>query len=102
MEDKKVQIKNIQLVFRHSTTLLKVIVIILVVFSMTALIALGLVQHSIGSQNAEMRREAAILEHQNKELDRRIQNPGAVTVVEEIAQKELGLVRPGTVFIKPE
>ena len=102
MEDKKVQIKNIQLVLRPSTTLLKVVVIILVVFSMTALTAMAWVQYSIGGQTEKMREEAAILEHENRELDRKVQNPGAVTVVEDIAQKELGLVRPGTVFIKPE
>ena len=102
MEDKKVQIKNIQLVFRHSTTLLKVVVIILVVFSMAALTALALVQRSIGGQTAELRQEAAVLEQENRDLRHKLENPGAITVVEEIAQKELGLVRPGTVFIKPE
>lgn len=102
MEDKLVQIKNIQLTLRRSTTALKVVVIILVIFSMTALTALAWVQESIGRQTAEMRQEAAILEHENDQLRHKIKNPGAVTVVEEIAQKELGLVRPGTVFIKPE
>ena len=102
MEDKKVQIKNIQLIFRHSTTLLKVVVIILVVFSMAALSALAWVERSIGSHTEELRQEAAVLEEENRELKRKIDNPGAITVVEEIAQQELGLVRPGTVFIKPE
>ena len=102
MEEKKVQIKNIQLVFRRSTTLLKVVVIILVVFSMAALSALAWVQYRIGSQTETMRQEAAVLEQENQDLKRKVKNPGAVTVVEEIAQQELGLVRPGTIFIKPE
>lgn len=102
MQDKKMQFKNVQLVFRHSTPLLKVVVIILVVFSMAALTALAWVQQSIGSQTEGIRQEAAVLEEENRELKRKIENPGAITVVEEIAQKELGLVRPGTVFIKPE
>ena len=102
MEENKVQIRNIQLIFRHSTTLLKVVVIILVVFSMAALTTLAWVQNSIAGQTAALRQEAAILEEENRNLKRKIENPGAVTVVEEIAQKELGLVRPGTVFIKPE
>ena len=102
MEEKKVQFKNIQLVIRHSTTLLKVAVIILVVFSMAALTALTWVQHSMGGQTEAMRREAAVLEQENRDLQNKIANPGAAPVVEDIAQKELGLVRPGTIFIKPE
>ena len=102
MEEKKVQIKNIQLVIRHSTTLLKVAVIILVVFSMAALTALTWVQYTMGGRTDAMRREAAVLEQENSDLKNKIANPGAATVVEDIAQKELGLVRPGTIFIKPE
>ena len=102
MEEKTFKIKNVQLVFRRSTPLLKVLVIVLVVFSMAALIALGWVQHSLSSQTEELRAEAAALEQENRDYAEKIADLGSVASMEEIAREELGLVRPDTIIIKPE
>ena len=102
MEEKKLDLKNVRLILRPSTPLLKLLVIILVVFSMAALIALSWVQHSIGSETEALRREAAALEQKNRELEQRLQNLESADSVQAIAREELGLVDPDTVFMKPE
>ena len=93
--------RKIQIVFRPSTTLLKVVVIVLIVFSTAALIALSWVRQSIQVQTEDLRQEAMALEQENKDLENKIGILGSVQSVEEIAQEELGLVKPDTVLISP-
>ncbi len=102
MEEKKVTIKNVQLILRPSTPLLKILVVLLIVFSMAALIALGIVQHRLSDQTEKLRWEASGLKQENQDYAEKIANLGSVTSVEEIAREELGLVRPDTIIIKPE
>ena len=102
MEERKLSIKNIQLVLRPNVPALKVLVILLVVFSMAALLALGWVQYRVGTQTEQLRWKAAALEQENAELEEKIANLGSPESVEEIAREELGLVRPDTIYIKPE
>ena len=102
MEERKFTFKNIQLILRTGTPLLKVLVIVLIVFSMAALTALGLVQHGLRTQTEELRWKAAALEEENRDYAEKIADLGSVASVEEIARKELGLVRPDTIIIKPE
>ena len=92
---------KIQLVFRHSSTLLKIVVIVLIVFSTAAVIALGWMRQSILAQTQDMRNEAIVLEQENADLETKISILGSVQSVEEIAQEELGLVKPDTVIINP-
>ena len=93
--------RKIQIVFRPSTTLLKVVVIVLIVFSTAALIALSWVRQSIQVQTEDLRQEAMALDQENKDLENKIGILGSVQSVEEIAQEELGLVKPDTVLISP-
>ena len=102
MEEKKITIKNVQLILRPSMPALKVLVIVLVICSMAALIALGWVQLRVGQQTEELRGRAAALEQENADYKAKIADLGSVTSVEEIAREELGLVRPDTIYIKPE
>ena len=102
MEEKKFNIKNVQLILRPSVPALKILVILLVVFSMAALIALGWVQYRVSSQTEQLRDKAAQLEQSNADLKAKIADLGSVASVEEIAREELGLVRPDTILIKPE
>ena len=93
--------RKIQIVFRPSTTVLKIVVIVLIVFSTAALIALSWVRQSIQVQTQDMRNEAINLEQENAELKDKIEILGSVQSVEQIAQEELGLVKPDTVIINP-
>ena len=93
--------RRIQLVCRPSTTLLKIVVIVLIVFSMAALAALSWVRQSIQLHTEDMRQEAMALEQRNTDLEHKISILDSVQSIEQIAQEELGLVRPDTVIINP-
>ena len=93
--------RKFQIVFRPSTTLLKIVVIVLIVFSTAALIALSWVRQSIQVQTEDLRQEAMALEQENRDLENKIGILGSVQSVEEIAQEELGMVKPNTIIINP-
>ena len=94
--------RKIQIIFRPSTTLLKVVVIVLIVFSTAALIALSWVRQSIQVQTEDLRQEARALEQENKALERSIAQLGSVQSVIELAGELLDLVDPDTVIFTPE
>ena len=93
---------KLRLVMRSGSTALKIVMVVLIVFSMAALTALAWVRGSIRSQVADLRQEAAALEQENRELQEKIDALGSVQSVQDIAQEELGLVNPDTVLIQPE
>ena len=86
-----------KVIFRSGSLALKIIVAVLIVFSMAALAALRWVHTGIQARTGELRDEAAALEHQNSELEE-IGELGSVKSVEDIARSELGLADPNTLF----
>jgi len=94
-------VRNVQFVIRPSSMLLKIVVIVLIVFSTAALITLSWVHQSIQVRTENMRQEAVELQQQNTELEQKINILGSVMSVQQIAQEELGLVDPNTVMITP-
>lgn len=99
---KTYKVGKVQIVWRHSSLLLKALVILLIVFSMAAMVALAWVQGSIQEQTQQMLSEAAALEEKNQTLEERIQSVDAVDTIRDIAKEELGLVDPDTILIRPE
>lgn len=93
---------RIQIDFRHSRPLTKIVVIAAIVLSTAALLTLRLAQNHIEAETEAMLAEAARLEQENDELTEKIGELGSVQSVEDIAQEELGLVNPDTIIIKPE
>ena len=93
---------KLRLVMRSGSTALKIVMVVLIVFSMAALTALAWVRGSIRSQVEDLRQEAAALEQENRELQEKIDALGSVQSVQDIAQEELGLVNTDTVLIQPE
>ena len=91
-----------RLVVRSGSPALKIVMTVLIVFSMAALTALAWVRGSIRSQVEDLRQEAAALEQENRELQEKINDLGSVQSVQDIAREELGLVDPNTVVIQPE
>lgn len=102
MAERKISLGKVQVIWRHSSLLLKILVIVLIVFSMAALIALNWVRISIQNQTDQMLAEAAALEAKNQQLEERIQNIDSVQTIQDIAKEELGMVTPDTVLIQPE
>ena len=100
MEERKLQIGKVQVILRHSSPVLKAVVIVLIVFSMAALGALMWVQAGLQSQVRNMTAEAAAIVGENEKLSQRLENPGDVKTIREIAEEELDLVTPDTVLIE--
>ena len=98
MEEKR----KVKVILRPSSPLLKIVVCVLIVFSMAALIALRWVHAGIRNQTEEKRQEAAALEQENTELNEKISDLGSIQSVKDIAESELGLVSPDTVIFDAE
>ena len=93
---------RIQLTYRRSGNLTKVVVIITIVLSMGALTALRLSMNDLENRTADLRTTAANLEQANIDLQEDIDQLGSLQSIVEIAEDELGLVQPGTVIFQPE
>lgn len=102
MEEKKNPLKKVKVEFRSSSPALKIVVIVLILFSMAALIALRWVHTGILEETENLKNEAAKVEHANTELEEKIDKIGSVQSIQDIAQEELGLVDPDTVVADPE
>ena len=102
LKEKKVTCKNIQVVLRSNSPALKIVVTVLVVFSVAALIALTCVTASIRGETEQARQQAAALEQRNRDLVEKTAELGSVNSIKEIARDELGLVDPDTILVIPE
>ena len=100
MEQKQKQ--KIRVEFRSSSNLLKIVVAVLIIFSMAALLALGWMRSGIREQIQAQKNAAAALEQENRDLQEKIDNVDSVQGVQDIAREELGLVDPNTIVIQPE
>ncbi len=101
MAEKKNPLKNAKVVIRQSPASLKIVLIVLILFSMATLATLRWVHTGILAETENLRDEAAGLEHANAELVEKTDELGSVKSVEDIAKEELGLVDPNTVIIDP-
>ena len=95
MTDSTVKALSVRVVFSPSSPLLKILVVVLLTFSMVALAALTSVQ----SQTEAIAAEAAAVAGQNRVLEQRVENMDSDDTVRAIAQEELGLIDPDTVLI---
>ena len=102
MEKKKNPLKHARVVIRSSPAALKIALIVLILFSMAALVALRWVHTGILEETQNLKDEAAGLEYANDELREKTEELGSVQSVEDIAREELGLVDPDTVIIDPQ
>ena len=102
MAEKKNPLKNAKVVIRQSLPSLKIILIVLILFSMVTLAALRWVHTGILEETENLREEASALEHANQLLEEKTGELGTVKSVEDIAREELGLVDPNTVIIDPQ
>ena len=102
MAEKRTPQKQVKVEIRPASNILKIILIVLILFSIVALIALRWVHNGILTQIDTLKEEASDLEHANEKLDQKTQELGSVQSIEDIAKEELGLVDPDTILIDPE
>ena len=98
----KEKLKLIKLRLRSSPRSTKIMLIVAILFAMTALIALRVVITDLESRTEDLRQKAAALEQENKDLQENIGILGSVQSIIQIARDELGLVDPDTVILDPE
>ena len=102
MENKKNPLGRIRLVYRRASPLLKCVVLAAIVLCTAALLILrGSIRQARKDTDA-LRTEAALLEQENRELEKSIAELGTIKSIKRIAGEELGLVDPDTVFFDPE
>ncbi|MCI7018869.1 MAG: hypothetical protein MR913_03500 [Clostridiales bacterium] len=87
---------------RSAPASLKVALIVLILFSVAALVALQWVHSGIQAETQRKTEQAAAMEGENADLQEKIDNIGSVQSIRQIAQDELGLADPDTVLIHPE
>lgn len=94
--------KKSKVVLRPAPTALKIVLILLIVFSMAALVGLRWVHNGIRNEIQDLKQEAAVLEQDNADLQEKIDDLGSVQSVKDIAREEMGLVDPNTILIDPQ
>ena len=96
------KLKLIKLRLRPSPRSTKIMLIVAILFAMTALIALRMAITDLNNREEDLRKKAAVLEQDNKDLQENIGILGSVQSIIQIARDELGLVDPNTVILGPE
>ena len=102
MTQKNTPPKKVKVEVRPASSILKIILIVLILFSIVTLAMLRWVHNGILAETENLREEASALEHANTELEEKTEELGSVKSVQEIAQEELGLVDPNTVILDPQ
>jgi len=102
MAEKKHALRNVQIKFRRSKRITKILVIAAIVLSTVALLTLRWVQTDIERHTQEMREEAGQLAKENEELEQKKDNAGSIQGVKDIAESELDYVDPDTTFFEPQ
>lgn len=87
---------------RSAPVKLKAMLIVLIVLSTAALVALRWVHNGIQAETQRKTEQAAAMEGENTDLQEKIDSIGSVQSIRQIAQDELGLADPDTVLIHPE
>ena len=98
----KDKLKLIKLRLRPSPRSTKIMLIVVILFAMTALIALRMAITELDNRTEDLRDKAAALEQENENLRENIGILGSVQSIIQIARDELGLVDPDTVILEPE
>lgn len=101
MSAKRPLFRRFRLIYRHSSTLVKCVVLAAIVLSTAALMILRVSIQTQQNQQQELQGQAAQLEKDNRILTQYIAELGTVKSVKRIATQELGLVDPDSQFFTP-
>ena len=93
--------QRIRLVYRRSPLLLKILVLVTILASAAALVALRIAVTNYQQQSQVLQSQAIALQQKNEELTQHIAELGTKASIRRIATEELGLVDPNTLFFTP-
>ena len=97
----KIPLRNMQITFRRSSPVVKILLVCTIVLFTVAMITLRWKQNEIQRQTSQMEQQAAQLIIDNEDLQEKIEDVDSVQGVQEIAQAELDMVFPDTEFFEP-
>lgn len=92
---------RIRLVYRRSPLLLKILILVMILTSAAALLALRAAMQGYQQQSQALQSQAISLQQENAELTERIAELGTQDSIRRIAKEELGLMDPGAQFFDP-
>ena len=93
---------RIRLVYRRSPLLLKILVLVTILASTAALLALRASMKGYQDQRQVLYNQAVSLQQENADLTDKLENMDSVEGIQDIAEEELGLVDPDTVIFIPD
>ena len=93
--------RQIRLVYHRSPKLLKILVLVTILASAAALLALRGSMLRYQQQSQVLQSQAVQLQQENAELAARIAELGTKDSIRRIATEELGLINPGAQFFGP-
>ena len=92
---------RIRLVYRRSSLLVKVLVLVTILLSTAALLTLRIAMQNYQLQSQVLQSQAANLQQKNAELTARIAELGSKESIRRIAIEELDLMDPNAQFFIP-
>ncbi len=101
MAKRKSIFRRIKLVYKRSSNVTKIVVLLAIVLSTATLLILGAAIREANAREEKARQEAAALEQQKEDLKDKIDDLGSIEGIKDIAKDELGLVDPDTVVMTP-
>ena len=93
--------RRIRLVYHRSPMILKVLVLVTILVSAAALLALRWTLLGYQQQSQALYSQAVSLQQENAEMTERIAELGTKDSIRRIAVEELGLMDPGAHFFDP-
>ena len=93
--------QRIRLVYRRSSILLKILVLVTILASVAALAGLQLAISNYQQQSQVLQSQAAVLQQENETLTQQIAELGTKASIRRIATEELGLMDPNALFFTP-
>lgn len=102
MAEKQNPLSRVRLVYRRSPTLLKCVLLGMLLVGALTLMVLRFSLLEAKQKAEDLRNQAAVLEQENRELERSIAQLDTVQSVTDLAGKLLDLVDPDTVIFQVE
>ena len=93
--------RKIRIEFVRSSMAVKVIILVMLVASIAAMMALSNALLDARAQAQALQNQATSLEAENSDLSEKLENQGSVEGYLEVAKEELGLVDPDTIIFEP-
>ena len=93
--------QRIKLVYRRSSMLLKILVMVTILVSAAALIVLRIAVSNYQQQSQVLQSQADALQQKNEILTQQIAELGTKASIRRIATEELGLIDPDALFFTP-